>query len=302
MTAGLCALLSRGDAELALGKQLVNFQSGDALCEYGLGRGSLLLRVTTYRDVTQATQAMESLKARMVANAKLYPRVSEETGIGERAILALYQEEGRTDTLWVVYMQAGGKVFDLSAYNTGDPGLEEGTRAIARSVAGRAQALVTAAATPAASTPTTAAATSAPTTAAQPSPTSPPAPAAGVPIANAAAARDALLAASASGAWPAAGDPLNISLYPGWSASVPGLKLTGYANTADASRVSVYRNRLNSKAAPSATNPEVVAFAVKDAAGNCAGGAVMGYPAFTTFKPVAISGACNAQSVLNTLK
>jgi hypothetical protein len=124
-----------------------------------------------------------------------------------------------------------------------------------------------------------------------------------LPITNADAARDAILEASKTGDWSKTGNPQDLANYPAWQQLANALKLAGAAVVADPGTVSVYRNPVDSSQPPSATNPNLIAFAVDDSSGKCAAGAIKGYPNFSTYQTVQIAGKpCTAQSVADAVK
>jgi hypothetical protein len=120
------------------------------------------------------------------------------------------------------------------------------------------------------------------------------------PYADAVAVRDQLLAVAKSSTRTTNADDA-FGVYPAWLAAFPGLDVSGSGLAAHDSVVSAYLNLLNSKQSPSASNPEVLAFAVTDASGKCAFGVISGYPAYSSFEPIAVpAGArCRGDSAVD---
>ena len=121
------------------------------------------------------------------------------------------------------------------------------------------------------------------------------------PIADAAALRDQLLAAARSATFVASDSFHAYGVFTAWTAAFPEIDISGSSVAAGAHNISAYNNLLESKQAESASNPKVVAFAVKDAAGHCEAGLVTGSPSFTDFKPVTLpaTAKCIATEVVD---
>jgi hypothetical protein len=126
----------------------------------------------------------------------------------------------------------------------------------------------------------------------------------GVPIANAAAMRDGLLERPGQGTSARrGGNPLDIAAYPAWAAKYPALALTGPALPADAYHVSVHRDVVRPGQPPGPSNPIVIAFAVADMAGGCAGGIISGYPTYNDYGRIEVaSSVCAANGVIRVLR
>jgi hypothetical protein len=123
------------------------------------------------------------------------------------------------------------------------------------------------------------------------------------PYADAVAVRDQLLTVAKSTRLTS--DPATaFGVYTAWIAAFPGLDVSGPGLAAHGSVVSAYNNLVNEKKPASSTNPQVLAFAVTDAAGKCALGGISGYPAYTTFQPLTLpSGAkCTGDSAINAFE
>jgi hypothetical protein len=127
-----------------------------------------------------------------------------------------------------------------------------------------------------------------------------------IPFNNAAQARASLLGTARVGTPMDAFDnanPLDITSYPGWQRVYPTLRLLGPTANATPMAVSVYRGVQDATQPASAANPKVIAFAVADANGGCAGGAIRGFPIYDRYEELDIGpAACTAQSVLAALR
>lgn len=121
------------------------------------------------------------------------------------------------------------------------------------------------------------------------------------PITDAAALRDQLLAAARSATFVASDSFHAYGVFTAWTAAFPGIDISGSSVPAGPHNISAYNNLLESKQAESASNPKVVAFTVKDAAGRCEAGLITGSPAFTDFKPVTLpaTAKCIATEVVD---
>ncbi|MCC6418901.1 MAG: hypothetical protein IT429_11755 [Gemmataceae bacterium] len=87
--------------------------------------------------------------------------------------------------------------------------------------------------------------------------------------------------------------------FPVWATAYPGLRGVGYAVPAGNGTVSVYRNLLHPKDLGSPANPTVIAFAVTDVSGRCAGGVIYGFPKTDRSTTVASATPCTAQAVVS---
>lgn len=121
------------------------------------------------------------------------------------------------------------------------------------------------------------------------------------PIADAAALRDQLLASAKSATFVATDSFHAYGIFTAWAGAFPAIDISGSSVPAGAHNISAYNNLLESKQAESASNPKVVAFTVKDAAGHCEAGLITGSPAFTDFKPVTLpaTAKCIATEVVD---
>lgn len=121
------------------------------------------------------------------------------------------------------------------------------------------------------------------------------------PIADAAALRDQLLASAKSATFVATDSFHAYGVFTAWTAAFPEIDISGSSVPAGAHNISAYNNLLESKQAESTSNPKVVAFTVKDAAGHCEAGLITGSPAFTDYKPVTLTSAakCIATEVVD---
>jgi hypothetical protein len=126
----------------------------------------------------------------------------------------------------------------------------------------------------------------------------------GVPITDAATMRDGLLDAARKGSLgEEGGNPLDIAAYPAWAAKYPALALTGPALPADAYHVSVHRDVVRPGQPMGPGNPPVIAFAVADTAGGCAGGIISGYPTYNDYGRIEVaSSVCAANGVVRVLR
>jgi len=98
-------------------------------------------------------------------------------------------------------------------------------------------------------------------------------------------------------------DPVDTKAYPGWARVYPSLRLVGSSINATPQTVSVYRNLLQDKQAPSATNPKLIVFTVMDSKGVCAAGVIRGYPNYNDYAPIDIgTSACNASAAVAILR
>ena len=120
-------------------------------------------------------------------------------------------------------------------------------------------------------------------------------------VPDAAVLRDALLTLAQQdlGAQAAAGFD---GVFPVWSQKYPGLGFDGYAVVAKNGRVSTFYNRLNSKEEGSPRNPTLIAFAVGDAGGKCAGAVIYGFPKTQDSALINAPTPCTAQAVVDAFK
>lgn len=114
--------------------------------------------------------------------------------------------------------------------------------------------------------------------------------------ADAAAFRDALLALAMTNLDAQVSAQFN-GFFPAWKAAYPTLGGSGSAVTATPVGVSTLRNLLDSKSTSSPSNPTVIAFAVADTQGRCAGAVIYGFPKADTQVTIASPSPCNAQAV-----
>jgi hypothetical protein len=89
--------------------------------------------------------------------------------------------------------------------------------------------------------------------------------------------------------------------FPAWHAKYPALEGDGYGIESTPGTVSVWYNHLDPKGKSSALNPDAIVFAVKDAAGRCAAGAIYGYPKIDSSKAFTITGKCAAGNAAEQL-
>ncbi len=123
------------------------------------------------------------------------------------------------------------------------------------------------------------------------------------PFANAAATRDNLLTIAKATPFTADSSTTGFGVFPAWSTAYPGLSIDGYGVLANGSNVSTYAGVLYPKSESSA-NPIVIAFALKDATGVCAAGAISGSSSFTAYEALALpaAAACSGQAALDALR
>jgi hypothetical protein len=112
------------------------------------------------------------------------------------------------------------------------------------------------------------------------------------PVTDAAAVRDRLLKLAKKHASDQAGSNASFGVSEAWHKKFPKLQFVGFAEAADSKTVSGYQfNARNSKDPASKSNPLVLAFAVADTKGGCAGGVIEGFPKPDTTKAVDMAGA-----------
>lgn len=117
-------------------------------------------------------------------------------------------------------------------------------------------------------------------------------------VTDAAAFRDQLLTLAMGNLDAQASASFN-GFFPAWSVAIPGLHGVGYAVPAGTGTVSVYLNLLHPKDPGAPANPTVIAFAVTDATGRCAGGVVYGFPKTDRSAKVENPAPCTAQAVVS---
>ena len=81
-----------------------------------------------------------------------------------------------------------------------------------------------------------------------------------------------------------------------WAGAYPDVEFAGYAIAPDEDTISVYTNVQDSKNVPGPDNPYIVAGAIMDTGGTCAGVVAAGYPAPDDFSIVPVQGQCDPQS------
>lgn len=120
------------------------------------------------------------------------------------------------------------------------------------------------------------------------------------PFANAAATRDNLLTIAKAAPFNA-DNLIGFGVYPAWSAAYPGVGIDGYGVLANGSNISSYDGSLYPK---DSSNPIAIAFALKDATGACAAGAISGSSSLTSYEALALpaGAACSGQSALEALR
>ncbi|HVM12666.1 MAG TPA: hypothetical protein VM638_09370 [Actinomycetota bacterium] len=108
------------------------------------------------------------------------------------------------------------------------------------------------------------------------------------PIEDAAALRDDLLRIAEENVTSEAGDALvpSFGVFEAWKQAYPELSFVGYAIEPDERTVPTYSNLLNAKELEGPENPYIIAFAILDTQGTCAGGVMVGYPSPDTFEAV----------------
>jgi len=135
-----------------------------------------------------------------------------------------------------------------------------------------------------------------PTPSPSPSPTARPTP---MVVADAAVLRDSLLQLAAANVGEEASSGF-VGFFPSWRSAYPALEGDGYAIASTPGTVSIWYNYLLPKGAHGAANPDVIAIAVADTAGRCAGGVFYGFPKTdTTAKVTVPAGPCTAQAVVD---
>lgn len=115
-------------------------------------------------------------------------------------------------------------------------------------------------------------------------------------VPDAAAFRDSLLSL-ALGNLDAQAPSSFEGFFPAWRQQYPRLEEDGSAIVAKSGAVSVYYNNLINKGAEGPQNPTVIAFAVGDASGRCAGAVIYGYPKADKSALVASPSPCTGQAV-----
>jgi len=116
-----------------------------------------------------------------------------------------------------------------------------------------------------------------------------------VPIEDAVAMRDEMLQIAEASAQADPGEALIVDFGVGgaWVEAFPGVSFSGSAIPPDPSTVSMYGNVQNSKNVEGEDNPYVVAAAVLDTEGTCAGLVLAGYPSLEEFLPVDDPSSCD---------
>lgn len=137
------------------------------------------------------------------------------------------------------------------------------------------------------------AASSTPTLAATPTATA-------TPFASATATRDNLLTVAKTAIFKD-DNLVGFGVFPAWAVAYPGVSIDGHGILATGSNISSYTGSLYPK---DSKNPIAIAFALKDATGACAAGAMFGSGSFTTFKALTLpsTAACSGQSALDALR
>ncbi len=97
-------------------------------------------------------------------------------------------------------------------------------------------------------------------------------------VRDAALFRDALLELASKATWDVSKTNEGYGAFPKWRTQYPDLGIYTPAAPADTLRISVYVNPLVSGSPAGQNNPYLVAFAVADSSGRCAGGTIFGYP------------------------
>lgn len=120
-------------------------------------------------------------------------------------------------------------------------------------------------------------------------------------VADAAAFRDSLLVLGLGNLDAQASSSFE-GFFPAWRQQYPRLELDGSAIVAKSGAVSVYYNDLINKADQSAANPTVIAFAVGDVNGKCAGAVIYGFPKADKSTLVASPSPCTGQAVKDAFK
>lgn len=114
---------------------------------------------------------------------------------------------------------------------------------------------------------------------------------------DAVAVRDELLAIAQANLAEQARPQFN-GFFDAWKTAYPGLRGGGSAvNATGDGFVSTSRGLLNSKNLEGPTNPTVIAFAVMDKGGKCAGAVLYGYPKTDNTMKIESPAPCNAQGV-----
>ncbi len=89
---------------------------------------------------------------------------------------------------------------------------------------------------------------------------------------------------------------IHFGIVDAWSAAYPDVEFAGYAIDPDEDTISVYANVQDPKGDPGPDNPYIVAAAIRDSFGFCAGVVAAGYPFPNDISRDAVDGNCDPLS------